>query len=80
MKFLKKFQMGGAAPAPAPEGGDPIAAMAEAANQVVQSQDCEMCIQFAQSVLEMLGGGAPAQEPVYKRGGKLSKKVCTKCK
>ena len=85
MQFIKKFQEGGAAPqAAAQQGGgeDPTAMLMQGAQQAVQNQDCQIAIQVCQMVLEMLGGGAPAEgapeeaapaegQPVYRRGGKL---------
>lgn len=67
MQFIKKFQEGGAAPAPeaaAPQqdGEDPTAMLMQGAQQAVQNQDCQIAIQVCQMVLEMLGGGgAPEQ-------------------
>lgn len=67
MQFIKKFQEGGAAPAPeaaAPQQGgeDPTAMLIQGAQQAVQNQDCQIAIQVCQMVLEMLsGGGAPKQ-------------------
>lgn len=67
MQFIKKFQEGGAAPAPqdaaAQQGGeDPTAMLMQGAQQAVQNQDCQIAIQVCQMVLEMLGGGgAPAE-------------------
>ena len=67
MQFIKKFQEGGAAPAPeaaAPQQGgeDPTAMLMQGAQQAVQNQDCQIAIQVCQMVLEMLGGsGAPEQ-------------------
>lgn len=93
MQFIKKFQEGGAAPAPeaaAPQqvGEDPTAMLMQGAQQAVQNQDCQIAIQVCQMVLEMLGGGgAPAEaggpeaggtpqsEPVYRRGGRLVRRI-----
>ena len=93
MQFIKKFQEGGAAPAPeatAPQQGgeDPTAMLMQGAQQAVQNQDCQIAIQVCQMVLEMLGGGgAPAEaggpeaggtpqsEPVYRRGGRLIRRI-----
>ena len=67
MQFIKKFQEGGAAPAPeaaAPQQGgeDPTAMLMQGAQQAVQNQDCQIAIQVCQMILEMLGGGgAPEQ-------------------
>ena len=88
MQFIKKFQEGGAAPAPeaaAPQQGgeDPTAMLMQGAQQAVQNQDCQIAIQVCQMVLEMLGG-APAEggrpeaaqsEPVYRRGGRLVRRI-----
>lgn len=91
MQFIKKFQEGGATPAPeaaAPQQGgeDPTAMLMQGAQQAVQNQDCQIAIQVCQMVLEMLGGapaekgkpeagGAPQSEPVYRRGGRLVRRI-----
>ena len=85
MQFIKKFQEGGAAPAPeaaAPQQGgeDPTAMLMQGAQQAVQNQDCQIAIQVCQMVLEMLGGAggseaAPQSEPVYRRGGRLVRRI-----
>ena len=91
MQFIKKFQEGGVAPAPeaaAPQygGEDPTAMLMQGAQQAVQNQDCQIAIQVCQMVLEMLGGapakegepgagGAPQSEPVYRRGGRLVRRI-----
>lgn len=93
MKFkeVKKFQMGGAAPAGAPQGGeDPTQVLLQGAQQALQSQDCQMAMQVCQMLVEALGGGgAPAEggapaapgegeapaEPVYRRGGRLVRRI-----
>lgn len=91
MQFIKKFQEGGAAPAPeaaTPQQGneDPTAMLMQGAQQAVQNQDCQIAIQVCQMVLEMLGGGgapaggseaggAPQSEPVYRRGGRLIRRI-----
>lgn len=91
MQFIKKFQEGGAAPVPeaaAPQQGgeDPTAMLMQGAQQAVQNQDCQIAIQVCQMVLEMLGGapaeeggpeagGAPQSEPVYRRGGRLVRRI-----
>lgn len=88
-EFVKFLQEGGAAPeaapaeaAPAPEeaGGNPEEQIIQAAMQAVQTQDAQLALQVCQAIVEMAGGGAqeaPAapegQQPVYKKGGKLSK-------
>ena len=67
MQFIKKFQEGGAAPAPeaaAPQQGgeDPTAMLLQGAQQAVQGQDCEMAMQVCQMLIEALGGGGSPQE------------------
>lgn len=92
-KNLKFLQEGGAmpagAPAAAPQGGeDPMAMLIQGAQQAVQSQDCQIAMQVCQMLLELAGGGAPAEaapaeaapapaegEPVYRRGGKLLRRI-----
>jgi len=92
-QMIKKFQEGGemtsppaeAAPAGAPaeatsEGGDPTAQILEAAMAALQNQDCNLAMQVLQAIVQMLGGGAPAegpavpegQAPVFRKGGKLA--------
>lgn len=92
-QMIAKFQQGGAmeggAPAEAPiddpaaggapaEGGDPMQQLMEMGAQALQTQDCNLAMQFVQIVLQQLGGGggeaapAPEGQPVYKKGGRLS--------
>ena len=93
-KYLPKFQEGGAVeaqapveePAAAPEGGapaggeDPLQQILMAAQQALETQDCNLAMQLCQALLQMAGGGqeaaAPAAPegaaPVYKKGGRLS--------
>lgn len=93
MKLGRKYQAGGPMPAgagaPAPQGGeDPTAMLMQGAQQAVQGGDCEIAMQVCQMLLEMLGGGAPAEgapaeaapapaegEPVYRRGGRLLRRI-----
>lgn len=93
MKLKNKFQEGGAmpagAPAAAPQGGeDPMAMLIQGAQQAVQAQDCQIAMQVCQMLLELAGGGAPAEaapaeaapapaegEPVYRRGGRLVRRI-----
>jgi hypothetical protein len=77
------------APAAAPQGGeDPMAMLMQGAQQAVEAQDCEIAIQVCQMLLELAGGGAPAEaapaeaapapaegEPVYRRGGRLVRRI-----
>ena len=88
-KFQAGAPMPAGAPAPAPQGGeDPTAMLMQGAQQAVQNQDCQIAIQVCQMVLEMLGGGgapaeeggpeaggAPQSEPVYRRGGRLVRRI-----
>lgn len=85
-QMVKKFQEGGemappATPEEAPqgapaEGGDPMQQLLQAAAQAVQTQDAQLALQVCQALVEMAGAPqeAPA-EPVYKRGGKLSRRL-----
>lgn len=83
MKFVKKFQNGGAAPQGAEQ--DPQAVLLQGAQQAVQNQDCQTAIQVCQMLLEMMDGGgeqapapAPAEEqgePVYRMGGRLVRRI-----
>lgn len=93
MKLGRKYQAGGPMPAgagaPAPQGGeDPTTMLMQGAQQAVQGGDCEIAMQVCQMLLEMLGGGAPAEgapaeaapapaegEPVYRRGGRLLRRI-----
>lgn len=88
-RLVKYLQEGGVSPeaapaeaAPAPEqgGGSPEEQIIQAAAQAVQTQDANLALQVCQALVQMAGGGAqeaPAapegQQPVYKKGGKLSK-------
>lgn len=73
--------------APAEGGGqDPISQLLQLATQAIDGQDCKaamaVCQGFVQLVQAQAGGGgagasgaAPAGEPVYKKGGKIVKRV-----
>lgn len=89
-KFQAGGPMLAGAPAQAPQGGeDPTAMLLQGAQQAVQGQDCEMAMQVCQMLIEALGGGgspqeaapqeaapAPAEgEPVYRRGGRLVRRI-----
>ena len=88
-KFAKFMQEGGVAPEAAPveeapaapeQGGSPEEQIVMACQQALQTQDCNLAMQVCQALLQMMGGGAPAEattapegsEPVYKRGGRLA--------
>ena len=93
MKLGRKYQEGGAMPAGAapqgPQGGeDPMAMLMQGAQQAIQAQDCEIAMQVCQMLMELAGGGAPAEaapaeaapapaegEPVYRRGGRLVRRI-----
>jgi hypothetical protein len=89
---IKKFQEGGqapAAPAPAPaQAKDPVAMLAEMSMQALQSGDCEIAMQvcevFVGMIQQQMGPGpgpveaAPQGEPVFKKGGKLTRRKCAK--
>lgn len=95
-QMISRFQQGGtmqepidpamAGPETAPaegaptEGGDPMQQLMEMGAQALQTQDCNLAMQFVQIVLQQLSGGgeaAPAapegSAPVYKKGGKFSR-------
>lgn len=85
----RKFQVGGEMEAPVeepmpaetPEQGaqqDPLMQLAEMAAQALQSQDPNMAFQVCQALLELIqaaqGGGAPQGQPVFRKGGIISKR------
>ena len=89
-KFAKFLQEGGVAPEAAPveeapaapeQGGSPEEQIMMACQQALQTQDCNLAMQVCQALLQMMGGGAPAEapaapegaQPVYRRGGRLSR-------
>lgn len=75
------------APAPAEGGQDPIAQLVQLAQQALSSQDCQAAMAVCDGLLQVLQGaqgggaegGAPAGPeqgaPVYRKGGKLAKRV-----
>lgn len=87
-KIISKFQEGGPMPAdagmaPAP-AEDPMLQLLEAANQAVQTGDCQIALSVAEGILALTqGGGAPVEPaappveeaPVFRKGGKLVKRV-----
>ena len=93
-QYIPRFQEGGqmveeppmeeapmeGAPAPEPQGGDPMQQLLMAAQEALQSQNCEVAMQVCQILLQLAQGGggeeaAPAEAPVYKKGGKLSRTI-----
>lgn len=84
---ISKFQEGGQIPdqqmgAPEQEQ-DPIMQIAQIAMQALETQDCEaamgVCEAFLMLVQQMSGNaepvGSPQGEPVFKKGGKITKKI-----
>jgi len=85
---IKRMQEGGAVNATQTEtpqnneqsqGQDPIAMLAQMAQQALQSKDANMAFQVCQGFLELIQqmsqgqGEQQAQgEPVYKKGGKIA--------
>lgn len=79
------------APAPAEggapaggEGQDPMVQLLQIAQQALEGKDCEAAMAVCDGLLQLVaqsqgGGGAPAgaegSTPVFKRGGKLSKRI-----
>ena len=90
-EFIKFMQEGGVAPEAAPvetapaepaQGGSPEEQIIQAAAQAVQTNDAQLALQVCAALVQMAGGGAEAapaapegEQPVYKKGGKLSKWV-----
>jgi hypothetical protein len=86
---VNKFQEGGqvpveqapAAPEGAPAGGNPedmLMQIAQTAMQALQNQDCEAAMAVCQAFIQMIQeqqGGATPEEPVYKAGGKLVRRI-----
>lgn len=85
---IKKFQSGGQAPVapaatpagqPAPQE-DPLMILAQMFAEGLQSGNCELLAQGAEGFLQLIQGGgeapvgSPAEEPMFKRGGKMIKK------
>lgn len=67
-------------PMPEQGGGDPMQDLLMGAQEALQSQNCEVAMQVCQMLLELAQGGggaeaAPAEAPVYKKGGKLSRTI-----
>ena len=66
----------------APAGGSPedmLMQMAQLAMQALQGQDCDAAMAVCQAFAEMIqaqgGGGAAPEEPVYRAGGKLVRRI-----
>jgi hypothetical protein len=81
-----RFQEGG--PMPEQGGGqDPMMQLIQAAAQAVQSQDCQTAMAVCQALVQLAQGGpggpaperapeeSPEGEPVYRRGGRLVRRV-----
>lgn len=90
MAFIKKYQAGGPMPAdpamagapaeaaPAPEQGGQdqmMAQLEQMAMEIIQSVGPEGAAMLAEMIMAMLQqGGAPQEQPVFRRGGKLVRK------
>lgn len=82
---LKYFQAGGPMEAGGQPAQDPMAQLIEMAVQAVQSNDpnlamqvCQVLVQITQQGASPGGapqGGAPEGEPVFRRGGRLSRRL-----
>lgn len=92
---IRKYQMGGAAPATAPaaapeQAQDPVLQIAEMMAQALQTGDCNIAMQACEAFLMLLQqasgpeqapvGQAPEGQPVFKKGGKVLKRVKKSCK
>ena len=71
-----------AAPQEGQGQGNPLLALAEGAAQAMQSQDCQIALQVCEGLLQlvqqMMGQSqqqAPAGEPVFRRGGILTRRI-----
>ena len=77
---IKKFQQGGMAPEAVPASvpaseQDPMTQLVEMAMAALEGQDPNLAMQVCQMLLELVGATqAPAQQPVFKKGGKLIRK------
>lgn len=66
--------------APAEGDQDPLMMLAQGASQALQAQDCQIAMQVCQGLLQLLqqmSGAQEAQqgEPVFKKGGKLLRRI-----
>lgn len=90
---IKKYQMGGEMPETAPAAApaaqnDPLMEIAQLFSQGLQSGDCNLLAQGAEAFLMLLQQAsapapvdqAPAGQPVFKKGGKMIKRVKKSCK
>lgn len=91
---IKKYQMGGEAPAAAPaapaQPQDPVMEIASLMAQALQTGDCNIAMQACEAFLMLLQqasgpeqapvGQAPEGQPVFKKGGKVVKRVKKSCK
>jgi hypothetical protein len=87
MAIIKKYQQGGPMPAeatPAPEMGGQdqmMAQLEQMAMEIIQSMGPEGAAMLAEMIMQMLQSaqqpvGAPAEgQPVFRKGGKLARRV-----
>lgn len=76
---LPKFQEGGEVPPPtdpaAAQQADPLEQLLQLAAQAVQTQDCQLALQVADALLQIVSQASGGPEPTYqRRGGRLIKK------
>lgn len=88
MRYIGKFQDGGAPMAPEQEaapmgpeqgGGDPMAQIQQMAQQIIEQLGPDAAAALAQTIMEMLQGGqAPqGQAPAMRYGGRFARKAGT---
>lgn len=81
MPSPEEAEMAGApaeeAPAGPEQGGDPLLQLVQLAAQALQAQDPNMAFQVCQALVELAQSAAPApaQEPVFRKGGVLVRRI-----
>lgn len=79
--YVPMFQEGGEIPQEAPmeqeqtQEMDPMNQLLQGAAQALQNQDCQIAMQVCEVLMQLAQGGQqaePTQQPVYKKGGRLS--------
>lgn len=59
-------------------GGDPLAEILQVAMQALETENCEAAMTVCQALVQLAQGaqgGAPEGQPVYRRGGRLVRRV-----